>query len=269
MERYKKKMKQTNDLFSPSVLKGKVSIVTGAGKGLGKTMALALAQAGSDMVLVARHQEEIDATAKEITLLGRSALAIRADVTHSDEISRMVEKAVSAFGKIDILVNNAGQNARQVHHKFEDTPEEEWASMIQTNITGVYLVTKIVGRTMLDRGYGKVINIASSWGVRPVPEFVCYSVTKAAIIQMTRALAVEWAPRGVTVNCIAPGSIDKTPDSTDPDDVASRQKRAKIIPLGRLGRPDELGPVLIYLASDASNYMTGVTLFVDGGMVLG
>jgi len=102
-----------------------------------------------------------------------------------------------------------------------------------------------------------------------VPEFVCYSVTKAAVIQMTRALAVEWALRGVTVNCIAPGSMDTSPDSSDPDDVAARQKRAKLVPLGRLGRPEELGPVLIYLASDASNYMTGTTLFVDGGMVVG
>ncbi len=262
-------MKQTKDLFSQSALAGKVSIVTGAGKGLGKTMALALAQAGSDMVLVARHQEDIDVTAKEITNLGSNAVAIHADVTRSDEISKMVEKAVKTFGKIDILVNNAGQNARQVHHPFEDTPEGEWNGMIQTNITGVYLVTKIVGRTMLDRGDGKVINIASSWGVRPVPEFVCYSVTKAAVIQMTRALALEWAPQGITVNCIAPGSFDKSPDSTHPDDVAARKKRAKIVPLGRLGRPDELGPVLIYLASDASNYMTGATLFVDGGMVVG
>jgi NAD(P)-dependent dehydrogenase (short-subunit alcohol dehydrogenase family) len=262
-------MGQNHRLFARSALAGKVSVVTGAGKGLGKTMALALAHAGSDMVLVARHQEDIDATAKEMATLGGNAVAIRADVTRSDEITRMVEKAVTTFGKIDILVNNAGQNARQVHHKFEETPEAEWNSMIQTNITGVYLVTKIVGRAMLKRGYGRVINIASSWGVRPVPEFVCYSVTKAAVIQMTRALAVEWAPRGVTVNCIAPGSMDKSPDSTDPDDVAARQKRAKLVPLGRLGRPDELGPALIYLASDASSYMTGTTLFVDGGMAVG
>jgi 2-deoxy-D-gluconate 3-dehydrogenase len=262
-------MKQTYDLFSRSALAGKVSIVTGAGKGLGKTMALALAQAGSDMVLVARHQEEIDATAKEIMTLGGSAIAISADVTRSDEISGMAEKVVSTLGKIDILVNNAGQNARHVHHRFEDIPEIEWNSMIQTNITSVYLVTKIIGRVMLGRGYGKIINIASSWGVRPVPEHVCYSVTKAAVIQMTRALAVEWAPRGITVNCIAPGSIDKFPDSTNQEYITSRQERAKIIPLGRLGRPEDLGSALIYLASDASNYMTGTTLFIDGGMVAG
>ena len=262
-------MKQTNDVFSRSALTGKVSIVTGAGKGLGKTMALALAQAGSDMVVVARHQEEIDLTAKEIMETGQKALAIRADVQRADDITNMVARATSEFGKIDVLVNNAGQTARQLHHKFEDIPEIKWNSMIQTNITGVYLVTKIVGRTMLDRGYGKIVNIASSWGVRPVPEYVCYSVTKAAVIQMTRALAVEWAPRGITVNCIAPGSFDKFPDSTDQEYITSRRERAKLIPLGRLGRPEELGPALIYLASDASNYVTGTTLFIDGGMVVG
>jgi gluconate 5-dehydrogenase len=258
-----------DEFFSRSVLKGKVSIVTGAGKGLGKTMALALAQAGSDMVLVARNQEEIDRTAKEIREFGMKALAVSADATSSKDISNMVEKVRSEFGKIDILVNNAGQNATYVAHKFEDIPENEWNSMIQTNVTGVFLVTKSVGKTMLAQGSGKVINIASSFGVRPFPERLCYSVSKAAIIHLTKALAVEWAPRGITVNCLAPGSIDKFPDSKDEQYLKSKEERAKRIPLGRLGSPEELGPILIYLASDASNYVTGTTLFIDGGMVVG
>jgi NAD(P)-dependent dehydrogenase (short-subunit alcohol dehydrogenase family) len=257
------------ELFSRTTLKGKISIVTGAGKGLGKEMALALAKAGSDLVLVARHQEEIDRTAEEIRNAGQRALPVRADVTRSDEISHMVERVHSEFGRIDVLVNNAGQNASFAQHKFEDIPEGEWISLIETNITGLFLVTQIVGKTMLDRGSGKIINIASSFGIRPVPENLCYGISKAAIIQMTKGLALEWAPRGVIVNCIAPGTFDKFPDSTDENLLKRKEERKKLIPLGRLGRLEELGPLLVYLASDASDFITGTTIIMDGGMVIG
>jgi len=261
-------MKPT-ELFSRTALRDKISVVTGAGKGLGKEMALALARAGSDLVLVARHQEEIDRVAQEVRGIGQKALAVRADMTRSDEISKMVDKIHSEFGRIDILVNNAGQNASFVQCKFEDIPEGDWNSLIQTNITGVFLVTQIVGKTMLARGSGKIINIASSFGVRPVPNNLCYGVSKAAVIQMTKGLALEWAPRGITVNCIAPGSFDKFPDSKDENLLKRKEERKKLIPLGRLGRPEELGPLLVYLVSDASDFMTGTTLFIDGGMVIG
>ena len=256
-------------IFSPTVLKGKVSVVTGAGRGLGRTMALALAQAGSDLVLTARHREEIDQTAKQIKDLGKKARAIQADVTKSDDISRMVETVTSELGRIDVLVNNAGQNASYVNHKFEEIPENEWTAMIQTNVTGVFLVTQVVGKTMLAQGSGKVINIASTFGVRAVPGRICYSVTKAAVIQMTRALAGEWASRGVSVNCIAPGSLDLYPGSTDEKYFRLNEERKKRIPLGRLGRVEEVGPLLVYLASDASDYITGETVFIDGGMAVG
>jgi NAD(P)-dependent dehydrogenase (short-subunit alcohol dehydrogenase family) len=260
---------ETKDFFSPTILEGKVSLLTGAGRGLGKVMAQGLAHAGSALILIARHEEEIDRTAKEIQSPGKKALVIKTDVTQSDDISRMVEKAMSEFGKIDVLINNAGQNASYVHHKFEDIPETEWISMIQTNVTGVFLVSQIVGRTMLAQGSGKIINIASSMGVRSAPERICYSVSKAAVIQMTRTLAVEWAPRGITVNCIAPGSLDLYPGSMDEKYLKLNEERKKRIPLGRLGRLDEVGFLLIYLASDASDYMTGETIFIDGGMAVG
>jgi len=232
-------------------------------------MARALAQAGSDLVLVARHQEEIDRVAREIGETGQKVLAVRADVTRYDEISQMVERVLPEFGRIDVLVNNAGQNASFAQHKFEDIPEGEWNSLIETNITGVFLITQIVGKAMLARGSGKIINIASSFGVRPVPKNLCYGVSKAAVIQMTKGLAVEWAPRGITVNCIAPGTFDKFPDSTDENLLKRKEERKKLIPLGRLGRPEELGPLLVYLASDASGFITGTTIFMDGGMIVG
>ena len=260
---------ETKDFFSPAILEGKVSLMTGAGRGLGKVMAQALADAGSALILIARHEEEIDRTVKEIQNTGKKVLAIKADVTKSDDISRVVEKAMSEFKKIDILINNAGQNASYVYHKFEDIPETEWISMIQTNVTGVFLVTQIVGRMMLAQGSGKIINIASSMGVRPAPERICYSVSKAAVIQMTKALAVEWAPLGITVNCIAPGSLDLYPGSTDERYLKLNEERKKRIPLDRLGRLEEVGFLLVYLASDASDYMTGETIFIDGGMVVG
>jgi NAD(P)-dependent dehydrogenase (short-subunit alcohol dehydrogenase family) len=257
------------DIFSPALLKGKTSVVTGAGRGLGRVLALALAQAGSDLVLMARHQEEIDRTAREVESTGRNVLAIQGDVTKEDDISRMVQTVLSAYGKIDVLVNNAGLSGAYVHYPFENIPEHEWEEMLRTNVTGVFLVTQIVGRTMLARGSGKIINIASSMGVRAAPGRLCYSVTKAAVIQMTRALAAEWATRGVTVNCIAPGSLDIYPGSRDEAYLKLNEMRKKRIPLGRLGQLEEVGPPLIYLASNASDYVTGETIFVDGGMVLG
>jgi NAD(P)-dependent dehydrogenase (short-subunit alcohol dehydrogenase family) len=258
-----------SNIFSPTVLQGKVTVVTGAGRGLGRVLALALAQAGSDLVLMARHQEEIDRTAREVESTGRSVLAIPGDVTKQTDISGMVQKALSKYGKIDVLVNNAGLSGAYVHYPFENIPENEWEEMIRTNITGVFLVTQIVGTTMLARGSGKIINIASSTGVRAMPDRLCYSVSKAAVIQMTRALAAEWASRGVTVNCIAPGSLDMYPGSTDESYLKLNEMRKKRIPLNRLGKLEEVGPPLIYLASDASDYVTGEILFVDGGMALG
>lgn len=260
---------EIKEIFNPNLLKGKVTIVTGAGRGLGRVLAVSLAKAGSDLVLVARHQEEIEKTSNEIRSAGVRTLAISADVRQSSDVLKMVQMTLAEFGKIDVLVNNAGLNASYVHHRFEDIPEKEWIEMIDTNINGVFLVTQAVGRIMIERRSGKIINISSALAVRAAPERICYSVTKAAVIQMTRALAAEWAQFCIKVNCIAPGSLDLYPGSTEESYLKLNEERKKRIPLGRLGRLEEIGPLLVYLASEASDYITGETIFIDGGLAVG
>jgi NAD(P)-dependent dehydrogenase (short-subunit alcohol dehydrogenase family) len=257
------------DLTSPcstTALNDKVIIVTGAGQGLGKSMACALAKAGGSVAIVGRTKSKIDGTVEEILASGGKAIAIKTDVTSSRDISEMVERVKSEFGRIDVLVNNAGQNASHVRFKFEDIPENEWKNMVQTNITGVFLVSQIVGRTMLSQGSGKIINIGSAGAIKPAPELMCYSVSKAAVVFMTRALAIEWAARGVTVNCVAPGSFDMDPGCNEEKFLTTKKERERRIPLGRLGRVEELGPLLIFFASSASDYITGQTIFMDGGL---
>ena len=255
-----------HEIFLPDVLSGKVSIVTGAGRGLGRALAIALAKAGSDLVLAARSRDQVDQAAEEISSLGRKTLAICTDITNSRDVNRMVEKTLAKFGKIDILVNNAGQKASYAHHPFEDIPEKEWENLISTNVNGTFIVSKIVGKAMLARGRGNIINIASIFGLKAMPTRLCYSVSKAAVIHMTRGMALEWADRGVRVNCIAPGSFELPGGPEDEAIARENERRRQGIPAGRLGRVEDLGPLVVYLASGASNYMTGETIFIDGGL---
>ena len=244
-------------------LDGKVAIITGASKGLGKVMAIALAEAGADIVGAARNFSLLEGTKKEIENIGRKSLIIRTDITKQDEVEFMVKKSIEEFGKIDILVNNSGI---AVDKPLIESTQKEWESVINTNLTGTFLCTQKVGKFMIEKGGGgKIINIASNFGVIGTANLVSYCVSKAGIIQFTRALAVEWARYNINVNTIAPGFFYTDLNAYAFENEKIRDAALKQIPFRRLGKFEELGPLVVYLASPASDYITGEVIFIDGG----
>jgi len=243
-------------------LNGKVAIVTGSGRGLGKAMALALADAGADLVVTARTTSEIEETAREIERLGRKVLPVQADVTDRGQVDRLMKSAIERFSKVDILVNNAGV---AIVKPFTEFRPEEWHKTIDTNLTSLYLCCKAIGPHMIARRQGKVINISSVDGAAGKATLVAYCAAKGGVILFTKALAVEWAKFNIQVNCIGPGAFYTERMSVVFDDEKLGPIRRKKIPVGREGKPDELGPLVVYLASSASDFMTGETVFIDGG----
>lgn len=246
-------------LFS---LDGKVAVVTGAGRGLGRTMALALAAAGADVVVSARSRDEIESAAEEIRGLGRRAEAISADCTDESACESLATSAIARMGKVDILVNNAGINIRK---PILDLTLEEYRRVLATNLEGYFICSRAIGRHMVERGSGKVINISSIMGRVALPSQGAYASSKGAIEQLTRVLALEWAPHGVQVNALAPTYFETEltrPLFNDPERNTFITERT---PMGRWGQPHELAGAVIFLASDAANYVTGHTLLVDGG----
>jgi len=263
-------------------LEDKIAIVTGAGRGIGKTIALTLAEAGADVSIVARTVEQIEQTGAEVRKLGRNALVMPADVTEKDQVENVVKKTVSEFGKIDILVNNAGiailkPVAFVSGMKLEgwqaadswDTPltEEEWHQVFNTNITSVFLFAQIVGPYMIRQKKGKVINISSNSADLAPPYFASYCASKAGLSMLTRCLATEWAPFNICVNAVGPGSVLTELSATMLDDPEMEKLILDAIPLGRMGEAREIALMVVYLASEASNYVTGQTLYIDGGQI--
>jgi len=245
-------------------LKGEKAIVTGGGQGLGREMALALAEAGADVAVVQRRVEVSEKVAEEIRKLGRDSFAMKVDVSKAEDVKNMVEAAKDRFGKIDILINNAGID----HHvSAEELSEEDWDRMIDINLKGVFLGSQMVGREMIKQRKGSIINIASMCAfivVRPQPQ-LSYDVSKAGIVQLTRCLAMEWAKYNIRVNAIAPGYI-KTPllaRNLGPGKIG--EEWLKLTPMGRLGEPYELKGLALFLASKASSFVTGTTIHIDGG----
>jgi NAD(P)-dependent dehydrogenase (short-subunit alcohol dehydrogenase family) len=249
-------------IFEKFRLEGKTAIVTGGGRGLGKAMAVALSQVGADVVVTARTTDEIQQTASEIERMGRRGLPIRADVSLSGEVDSLVKTVLGEFGKIDILVNNAGTG---ILRPFLEISDEEWSKVLNTNLSSVFYCCRAVGRHMIEQRKGKIINIASTAGVSASPKHATYHVTKAGIILLTKALAVEWAPYHINVNAIGPGQFQTHLTEDYLRDERIRESVLRRIPMRRVGLPEELGPLVIYLASDASDFMTGEVIFIDGG----
>ena len=251
-------------------LDGKRLFITGGSRGLGREMALAIAEAGADVVLVARGAESLEQTAEEIRRLGRQAFAIAADVGQPETCQSTCQQVLADHGPIDILINNVG--GRRFNIPTEQMPLETWQEVLNLNLTSTFLCTKIVGGAMLSRQRGgRIINVASMSGMI-VNRGIAgrgYETSKAAVIHFTRSTAADWAPHGVTVNAICPGFF-----MTEPNQQWSREHPELFemyreqIPAGEVGQAEDLGPLAIYLASDAARYVTGATFVIDGGYTL-
>lgn len=246
------------------LLEGKVALVTGASRGIGREIALELAREGANVIVnYAGSEARANEVVEEIKGLGREAKAIQCNVGNNDEVQGMIKETIDLFGKIDILVNNAGITRDNLLMRMK---EDEWDDVINTNLKGVFLCTKGVTRQMMKQRSGKIINISSIVGVSGNPGQANYVAAKSGVIGLTKTTAKELASRGINVNAVAPGFI--TTEMTDklPEDVQSEM--LKQIPLARFGEPQNVANVVIFLASSASDYMTGQTLHVDGGMVM-
>ncbi len=243
-------------------LTGKVALVTGASRGLGRSIAQGLAEAGADLVLTSRHLRDVEAVAAELGRGRRKVLPLQADVTQEAEVEEMVGRAVASMGKIDILVNNAGINIRK---PVLDLTESDWDQTLDTNLKGCFLVAKAVGRHMLARQTGSVVNIASMLATVVHPDRAAYASSKGGLVQLTRVLAVEWAPYNVRANAICPGPFLTDLNKAILNDPEKLRWFMDRLPMKRFGRPEELVGSVIFLASEASSYITGTTLYIDGG----
>ncbi|MCL6518832.1 MAG: 3-oxoacyl-[acyl-carrier-protein] reductase [Armatimonadetes bacterium] len=247
-------------------LEGKVAIVTGAGregKGIGRSIALALAREGADIVIADYVAEAAEAVAEEVRSFGRRAVAVRANVANPADAEAIVQKALDEFGKIDILVNNAGITRDALMIKMS---EEDWDLVINTNLKGTFNCTKAVIRPMLKQRSGKIVNVASVMGIIGNIGQANYSASKAGIIGLTKTTARELGSRGINVNAVAPGFIQTAMTDELPEDI--RENISKQIPLQRLGTPDDVAGLIVFLCSEDSSYITGQVINVDGGMVM-
>ena len=253
-------MKSVLDLFR---LDGKVALVTGGARGLGQTMATALAQAGAEIALAGRTVAACEKTSGEIeTATSRRCRGFGADVTVAADVERLVGEVEQEFGRIDILINNAGNNIRGA---VDQLSEADWDSVIDTNLKGPFLVSRLVGPRMVARKWGRIVNLSSILGVIALPGRAPYASAKAGLLNLSRVLALEWAGTGVTVNAICPGPFATEMNRALLDDPVKYQEFVKAIPMGRWGELEELTGAVVFLSSEASSFVTGSALFVDGG----
>ena len=245
-------------------LKGKVALITGSTRGIGKEFAIGFAKEGAEVIVNGRNLEKAKAVAEEVKSLGVKSIAIGADVSLSQDVTRMVEEAIQSLGRIDILVNNAGVNPFIL--EAEKIKEEGWDQVIDVNLKGVFLCCQAVGKKMIEQGGGKIINISSVVGFLGEQGFLPYAVSKAGVMMLTRVLAYEWSKYHVTVNAIAPGFIAGGMNTPILNKEILVSGLTQQVPLKRLGKPEEIVQVALFLASEDSSYINGTTIVADGGM---
>jgi NAD(P)-dependent dehydrogenase (short-subunit alcohol dehydrogenase family) len=250
-----------DQLFS---LEGKVAVVTGGTSGIGRALSLGLADAGADVIATARRKEQVDDTANEIEARGRQTLRMASDVGDRGTLETLLAAVLERFNKVDILVNCAGMIKRT---PTLDLPEAEWTNILNTNLTGTLRACQVFGRHMLERGYGRIINIASLNSFVALSEVAAYAASKAGVASLTRSLAVEWSKKGVTVNAVAPGVFRTDLNAQLLDSTPRGQELLMRTPMGRFGKTEELVGAVVYLASDSASFVTGQILVVDGGFL--
>ena len=248
-------------LFS---LDGRVAVVVGGTSGIGRAISLGLVEIGADVIATSRRQQQVEDTAREIEARGRQTLRMTSDVSDRAPLEKLRDAVLQRFGKVDILVNCAGMIKRR---PTLDMPESEWNKILDTNLTGTLRACQVFGRSMLERGYGRIINIASLNSFVALKEVAAYAASKAGVASLTRSLAVEWSMNGITVNAVAPGVFRTDLNAGLLDNTTRGQELLMRTPMGRFGETEELVGPVVYLASDNASFVTGQILAVDGGFL--
>lgn len=250
--------------YKPLDLDGRTAVVIGGTSGIGLAITLGLADAGANVIASSRRQSEVDAAAQQIEAKGRQSLNVTSDVSDRKTLENLLETSVAKFGKVDILVNCAGRTKRS---PTLDVSEEDWNAIMDTNLTGILRSCQVFGRHMIGNGYGRIINIASLSSFVALFEVAAYAASKAAVASLTKSLAVEWGPKGVLVNAIAPGVFPTPLNASLLNGTPRGQEFLLRTPLKRYGRTEELAGAAIFLASDAASYVNGEVIAVDGGFL--